>query len=258
MTVARSLSVARGVAQQGKRKLVKNPVKAVPPMLVPLFFFIAFTGALSAVGGTKGFGYYNYTAFEFVLVLYMGSMFAGIFTAFDIALDYQSGLGNRMMLAAPRRLAIISGYVIVAIGRAALVVAVFWLIAIVTGMPVRGDALEIAGLVALALLLNVATTLYGAGIALRFQTTASGVLILIPAFMVLFLSPVFIPREHLSGWLHTAAGVNPLTPLLEAGRGFLAGDPVSTGLAFAAAAGLVIVFSIWAALGMRSAEAGPH
>jgi ABC-2 type transport system permease protein len=125
-------------------------------------------------------------------------------------------------------------------------------------MPVHGDPLEIAGLVALALLLNVATTLYGAGIALRFQTTASGVLILIPAFMVLFLSPVFIPRERLSGWLHTAASVNPLTPLLESGRGFLAGSPVSTGLAFAAAAGLVIAFSIWAARGMRSAEAGPH
>jgi ABC-2 type transport system permease protein len=117
--------------------------------------------------------------------------------------------------------------------------------------------LEIAGLVVLALLLNLATTLWGAGVALRFQTVGSGVLILIPAFMVMFLSPVFVPRDRLSGWLDSAAGVNPFTPPLEAGRGLLAGEPVSVGVAFAAAGGLVIFFAAWAVRGMRKAERGP-
>ena len=74
--------------------------------------------------------------------------------------------------------------------------------------------------------------------------------------MVLFLTPVFAPRDQLSGWLETVADVNPLTAALEAGRGFLADDPVSVGLAFAAAGGLVIVFAVWAVLGMRKAEQG--
>ena len=71
---SRSLSVALGVAVQSGRKLLKNPPKALPPILFPLFFFAAFTGALSAVGDTKGFGYYNFTAFEFVLVQYMAAL----------------------------------------------------------------------------------------------------------------------------------------------------------------------------------------
>jgi ABC-type multidrug transport system permease subunit len=239
MTAGRSISVGQGVALQSARKLLKNPLKTLPPMLLPLFIFAAFT------------------AFQFVFVLYMAAMFAGVFTSFDIVFDYESGLGARLMLGAPRRMAIVSGYLIVALGRGLVAMAVVWAIALATGMPVRGDALEIAGIVVLALLLNVAATLYGAGIALRFQTTASSVLILIPVFMVQFLTPVFSPRKQLGGWLETAAGVNPLTAPMEAGRGLLANDPVSVGLAFGAAGGLVILFSIWAVRGMRKAEQGP-
>jgi ABC-2 type transport system permease protein len=257
MTATRSLSVAGGVARQCTRKLRKNPPKSLPPILLPLFIFAAFTGALSAVGDTKGFGYYDFTAFLFVFILYMAAMFVGVFTAFDVAIDFESGLGARLMLGTPRRMAIVAGYVVVAVGRGVLAMAVVWAIALATGMPVRGDAPEIAGLVALALLLNVAATLYGAGIALRFQSTASSVLILIPVFMALFLTPVFAPRHELTAWLETAAGVNPLTAPIEAGRGFLADDPVSVGLSFAAAGGLVIAFWAWAVRGMRRAEQGP-
>jgi ABC-2 type transport system permease protein len=252
----RSLSVASGVAVRGTRKLFKNPVKAVTPMLTPLLFFVAFTGALSSLQSTKGFGYYNYTAFEFVLVLYTAVMFVGVFTAFDIALDYQSGMGNRLMLAAPRRMAIVGGYLIVALGRAVVAIAAVWAVGLAFGMPVRGGAAEILGLVALALLLNLATTLWGAGIALRLRSSAAGVLILMPVFVVMFTTPVFAPRHQLSGWLHAAASVNPLTPPVEAGRGFLADDPVSVVLAFVLAAALVAAFFLWAVRGMIHAEQG--
>jgi ABC-2 type transport system permease protein len=239
------------------RKLLKNPPKALSPIVTPLLFFVAFAGALSALEGTQGFGYYDYTAFQFVIVLFTAAMFVGAFTALDIAIDYQSGMGNRLMVSSPWRPAIVSGYLIVALGHAAVTFVAVWAVALAFGMPVRGGALDIAGLLALGFLLNLITTLYGAGIALRFQSTAAGVLILIPVFIVTFTTPVFSPRDDLDGWLHAAASVNPLTPLVEAGRGFLADDPVSVGLAFATAGALVIAFSVWAALGMRRAEQGP-
>jgi ABC-2 type transport system permease protein len=255
---ARSFSVASGVAVRGARKLLGNPLALVGQMAIPLFFFTAFTGALSAVGSTRGFGYYNYTAFVFVFVLFQGAIFAGVFAAVEIAADYSSGMGNRLMLSAPRRTAILVGYLAVGLARAVLWIGVVWAIALAVGMPVRGRALEIAGLVALALLLNLAATLWGAGVALRLKTVGSGVLIMIPAFMVLFLSPVVVPRDRLSKWLHDAAGANPFTPPLEAGRGLLAGEPVRVGVAFAAAGGLVIFFAAWAFRGMQRAGQGPR
>jgi ABC-2 type transport system permease protein len=253
----RSLSVALAVARRSTRKLLKSPVMAVTPTMIPLFFFAAFTGALSSLGEAPGFDYYDYTAFQFVFVLYQAAIYIAIFTSFEMASDYQTGVARRMMSAAPRRMAIVGGYVISALGRGVVVVAVVWGVALIAGMPVRGSAVEIAGLVALALLLNVATTLYGAGIVLRLRSTAAGALILIPAFMVMLLTPVFTVRDQLSGWLEAVASVNPMTALLEAGRGFLAGDPVSVAVSFAAGFGLVIAFAVWAMRGVRkAAQAG--
>ena len=64
-----------------------------------------------------------------------------------------------------------------------------------------------------------------------------------------------MPLGLLRGWIHAAAAANPLTRLLEASRSLLAGQPVEVGIAFAAAAGLVALFSLWALGGLRRAEA---
>ena len=107
------------VAALNFRSILKGPAKMLPPLLVPLFFFVAFKGALSGVGDSKDFGYYDFTAFEFVLILFMAAMFVGAFTSFDIVDAYEGGLGRRLMAGAPRRMAIIFGFLIVNVGRPA-------------------------------------------------------------------------------------------------------------------------------------------
>ena len=181
---ARSLSIARGVSQRSRRKMFKNPVGGLPPILIPLFMFAAFAGALSALGDTEGFDYYDFTAFQFVFVFLMASMLAGAFSAFEIAGDFESGIGHRLMLAAPQRMAIVAGYVIFAVARFVLGAVVVWGVALLAGMPVEGGALDVAAFVAIGLLLSLAVTLYGAGIALRMQSLTAGTLILIPIFAV--------------------------------------------------------------------------
>jgi len=52
------------------------------------------------------------------------------------------------------------------------------------------------------------------------------------------------------------ASWNPLTALLEAGRGFTSGVPEGSGLAFAVGAALVAVMLVWARRSLRRAEAG--
>jgi len=64
-----------------------------------------------------------------------------------------------------------------------------------------------------------------------------------------------VPLSLLQGWIHTVAVVNPLTRVIEAGRGFMAGEPTEVGAAFAAAVALAAAFSFWALRGLRKAEA---
>jgi ABC-2 type transport system permease protein len=251
---SRTLSVVRGVAALNFRSILKAPAKMLPPLLVPLFFFAAFKGALSGVGDSEGFGYYDFTAFVFVLILFMAAMFVGAFTSFDIVDAYEGGLGRRLMAGAPRRMAIVAGFMIVDVGRCLLGMALVWGVVLATGMEVRGGVLDIVALNGMALLLNLATFLYGAGLALRFQSAGAATLVLIPLIILLFLTPIFIPRDQLSGLVEKAASVNPLTAAVEAGRGFMADDPISVTLAFGVCVGLVALFSVWCVLGMRKAE----
>lgn len=257
MSASRSLSVALGVGRRSTRKLVKNPALGLPPILLPLLMFAAFAGALTAIADLQGFDYYDYTAFVFVFALVDAAMLTGVFSSFQIASDFESGLGRRFMLAAPQRMAIVFGYLMSTLVRFVFSMVVVWVVGLATGLDVRGGALDIAGLMVLLLLLCLATTFFGFGIALRMQSVAAGVLVMFPTFVILFLTPVFVEREELSGWLKTAAGLNPITPALEAGRGFMAGDPTKVGLAFAVSGGLVVLSLLFAVRGMVSAERGP-
>ena len=88
------------------------------------------------------------------------------------------------------------------------------------------------GLYSLALLMNAFAMLFGTGVAMRLRTMQAGPLIQMPAFLLLFLAPVWVPYDLLTGWVQAAAAVNPLTLVLDTERGFLVGDPVKVLPAF--------------------------
>jgi ABC-2 type transport system permease protein len=248
-------TVALGVAWRNLHNYFKNPALIVPGLLFPLFFFTAFAGGLSRINNVPGFDYPGgYTAFEYGFVLLQASAFGGVFTGFAVARDFESGFAQRLLLAAPRHRGIIAGYIMAAMVRAAFTICVVTAVALVAGMKVGGDGVDLVGLYLLALSANLVATLWATGVAMRFRTMQAGPVMQVPVFLTLFLAPVWVPLDLLVGWVHAVATVNPATVLLEAGRGFVAGEPVKVGLAFAVLAGLVGAFSVWALRGLRSAE----
>jgi ABC-2 type transport system permease protein len=249
------LSVALAVGWRNVHNYFHNPAMIVPGLLFPLFFFTAFAGGLSRVDSVPGFDFEaGYTAFVYGFVLLQASAFGGIFTGFSIARDFESGFSRRLMLAAPRRGAIVAGYWIAAVTRAAFNIAVITAVALVAGLEIAGNGLDLVGLYTLALLVNAAAMLFGSGVAMRLRTMQAGPAMQMPAFLALFLAPVWVPYDLLAGWVQAAASVNPITLVLEAGRGFIGGDPTKVLPAFGVALGLGAVSVLWARGGLRSAE----
>src|SRR5205814_1272354 len=128
-------------------------------------------------------------------------------------------------------------------------------VAFAVGMQVGGSGVDLVGLFALALLVNVAMLLWACGVAMRFRTVQAGPIMQTPVFLLLFFAPVYVPLALLRGWIHGVARINPVTYLLETGRGFVSAEPTGVLVAFAVAVAIPVVFSIWAFLGLRSAEA---
>jgi ABC-type multidrug transport system permease subunit len=248
-------SVVLGVAWRNVHNFFSNPALIIPALIFPLFFFTAFAGGLSSVAKVPGFNFPDgYTAFQFVFVLLQASAFAGVFTGFSVARDFESGFSRRLLLAAPRRGAIVSGYVLAGVTRVLFTYVVITTVALIVGMKVGGGGVDLFGLYGLALLVNVAATLWAVGVAMRLRTMQAGPAMQMPVFLVLFVAPVWVPLPLLGGWVHAVAQVNPTTVFLEAGRGLISGGPVKVGLAFAIAAGLGALFALWSRGGLRSAE----
>jgi ABC-2 type transport system permease protein len=107
----------------------------------------------------------------------------------------------------------------------------------------------------LGLLVSIAGTMWSAGVAMRLRSQQAFPVMQMPVFILLFFAPVYVPLNLLEGWIHGVATVNPITPLLEEGRGLISGDPTRTLLSFAIALGLVGGFALWAARGLKRAEA---
>ncbi len=246
-------SVAGAVAGRQIYKYFANPA-FLAPALFPLFFFVAFAGGLTRVGDVPGFDYSaGYIAFQYVWALLQAVAMGGAFTGFSIASDFENGFAKRLMLAASNRSGIILGYSVASLVRVTVTGTLVTVIALLTGIPMSGG-FDLFGLIGLAILVNVAATLFGAGVAMLMRTQQAGPVIRTPIFLVLFLAPVFVPLNLLRGWIETVARLNPFTTILDAARGFLAGEPTSVLPAYAIGLALIFVFALWALLGLRSAE----
>jgi ABC-2 type transport system permease protein len=249
-------SIALAVAWRSIHNFLTNPAFLVPAVIFPLFFFVSFAGGLSAIANVPGFDFPSgYTAFQFVFVLLQSAAFGGVFTGFGIARDFETGFARRYLLAASNRNGIVAGYALAALVRALITWTILTVVALVAGMNVDGSGVDLFGLYALAVLVNLAATMWATGVAMRVRSIQGGPLMQLPTFTILFLAPVYVPLSLLSGWIHAVASVNPVTALLEAGRGFISGDPTVVALALAIGATLPVLFALWARGGLRRAEA---
>jgi ABC-2 type transport system permease protein len=251
-----TLNVAKGVAWRQVHTFFTNPSFILPSLLFPLFFFTAFVGGLSRISDVPGFDFpLGYTAFQFVFVLLQSAAFSGVFTGFGIARDWETGFMRRLMLAAPNRIGIVIGYMIAGLVRWVTTIAVVTGVAFAAHMQVGGSGVDLFGLYVLGFFLSIVGTLWSAGVAMRLRTQQAFPVIQMPVFILLFFAPVYVPLALLDGWLHAVAKVNPITPLLEEGRGLISGSPDKTLLAFAILAALLAFFAVWAIRGLWRAEA---
>jgi ABC-2 type transport system permease protein len=248
--------VAGAVAWRQIHNFTTNPAFLLPSIIFPLFFFTAFAGGLSNVSNVPGFDFPSgYTAFQFVFVLLQASAFGGVFTGFGIAADFENGFAQRLMLAAPNRLGILAGYALSALTRALIVGVLLFVVGTITGMQFDGSVVDLGGLILLAVLVNLTATLFAAGVAFRMRTIQAGPAMQMPVFIILFLAPVYVPLGLLSGWVESAAKINPFTPIITAGRDLISGQSVDVVLAYGVGVGLVVLFGAWAVRGLRKAEA---
>ena len=188
------IDVLLALAYRQTTVLLKNPSLFLPPMLFPLMNFVAFAGGLSRLRHVPGFDFEGgYTAFTFVFVLLQSAAFGGVFTGFGVARDFERGFARRLLVSAPQRGGIIIGYALASMLRWAMIAIVLTIVALIAGMQIGGNGIELFGLYGLAIIFNLTGLMWACGVAMRFRSVPGRPLMQTPVFMLLFLAPVYVP-----------------------------------------------------------------
>lgn len=213
-----SFAVAQAVfIQRSIRHSIRNvdalTMAIALPVLLMLMFTYVFGGAIDPNGD-----YATYVV-PGIIVLCAGFGSSGI--AVDVAEDMKNGIIDRFRTMPVRSLDVITGHVVASLIRNLIATAIVIGVGLLVGFHPSADGLQwlgAAGIITLFIL--TFTWLFAAiGLMASSPSAASGY-----GFALLFLpylSSAFVPTSTMPVWLRGIAEHQPITPVIEAIRGFL-------------------------------------
>ena len=231
------------VARRSVRSLMREPEALAPALIIPTFFFIVNIGALeSFVERTPGI---DYRAFQIPVAIIFAV--TGISRASVLVVDIQSGYLSRMLVTPVRRTTLLLGMMVADIVLAVALSLVVIVMGFVFGVRFGTGLLGILVFLALAVAWSLSFTGFPYTVALRTGNPAAVNSSFLIFFPFAFLTPAYVPRELMTGWMQAVATWNPVTYLLEAMRSLMSDgwDVASLGKGIASITGLgVITFTM--------------
>jgi ABC-2 type transport system permease protein len=228
------------IAGRALRAVPRDPAAVIPPVLIALFFFVVNIATLNKLTGHHpGF---SYPAFEMATAILLGV--TGISRAYSLVLDIQSGYLDRLLLTPVRRTAILLGHMAADVAVAAALTAPILILGAILGVRFGTGPAGIVTFVLLAALWSLSFAGFGYAIALKTGNPAAVNSTFLLFFPFLFLTSSYVPRNQLSGWLSTVAGINPVTYLLGGLRSLVLGPGWQPGQLAEAIAAIALVAAI--------------
>jgi ABC-2 type transport system permease protein len=248
---------ARVVLALGRRALSVQFRRAqllVPTFVLPLMLLAVIASGTRAAQGLRGFpDVASYLTFILPGTIIQGTLLAGLTAGIALASDVEFGFFDRLLAAPVHRTSLVLGRLCGTFGLALLQTTFFLIVALVFGASYPGGILGALATIGLAAITAVGIGGVAAAIALRTGSLSLLQSLFPFMFVLLFTAPAFFPRELLVPALREVSVYNPLTYVVEAVRGLLAGDASigSPWAGLAAAVGLAVGTTALATLALK-------
>jgi ABC-2 type transport system permease protein len=244
MTIAKVLTDAALLFRRSVGEGRRDPGPAyLLPAMPPLLMVVVFTALFDGIAETPGFGAGDYIDYLLPGAVVLTALLGAGFTATYLVQDAVRGYLDRLRLLPTSRVAILAGrqaFEAVRVLPAALAVTA---VCVALGAPIDGGLAGLATCLALVALLSAAFAgvFHVAGLASRDPQTA---LALQPVgVLVGLVSIALVPASVAASGFSDVARVNPVSVVVDGARASLAGDVLSSQVAYALAicvAGIVL------------------
>lgn len=210
------------LARRNLVRLFRMPSILVPMIVMPLFFVIAFAGSFDGISRVDGYPTAKIINWVAAFALLQGASFAGVGTAGAVANDLDNGFIDRLLVSPIRRSTILVAPLVYTAVRAVIPITVVLTAAAIQDADFPGGLLGLllvyTGGVGGALVLGA----FGLAVVLRMGDIKAMAFVQMVSFLLMFPSIGQVPIALLSGWMNTAARINPVTNVMRMIRqGFL-------------------------------------
>jgi ABC-2 type transport system permease protein len=235
------------LTRRAANEILRVPGAAIPGVLAPTIFFVGLTAAFGNLHDLGGFPTDNYQSFLIPVSMLQGAGFTGAATGVNLARDIEQGWFDRLLASPTPRPVLLIGTVLSASLRSLVPATVLLIVALAIGADWPGlDGLILAYLA--VMVMGTVAACWGCALALHFRSQSAAPLMQAGMFILVLFTTAYAPMEKLTGFLHSAAEVNPVTHVIEMARqGFATGITWGdTWPGLVALAGLVLVMGAFA------------
>jgi len=176
-----------------------------------------FGGAIDV--GSEGGEDASYVNFLMAGIFVQTVAFAGVFTGVLLANDLQKGMIDRFRSLPMSQSSVLTGRTLTDLMRAALAVAIMWVVGLLVGFRPEGGIQGNLTAVFIMLLFGFGLSWFGVamGAWVRTPEALQGIIFAL-IFPLTFVSSAFVPTDTMPDWLRTFAENQPMTHVVNAVR----------------------------------------
>jgi ABC-2 type transport system permease protein len=207
----------RAMLLLGKREVrtaLRQPAYLLPNLLVPMFFYFVMVGSLEEFATSAGIT--NWEAFQLPISILFAVQ--GGSAGLNLVADIENGYFDKLLLTPASRISILLGAMGADFVRIMVQATLVLFVALATGLDFETGVPGMVLLIVMASIWGLAYSGIGFWLALKTGNLQATQSIWVLTMPLMFLTTAFAPKEALTGWLATAATINPMTYLLQGMR----------------------------------------
>ncbi len=228
-------------------QVVRNPqlavIDTITPIMFVLLFAFVFGGAIKVPSG-------DYVSYLMPGIFVQTVVFGATGTAIGLAEDLQKGVVDRFRSLPMAPSAVLVGRTVSDALRNFYTVLVMTAVGYLIGFRFQGGLANAVLALVLVVLFGYAISWLSANIGLLAKSAqAAQGAIFIPVFPLTFASSAFVPVQTMPSWLRPVAEANPVTVVVNAARGLVAGAP-DMGAVLGAVAWIAVITLVFAPIAL--------
>lgn len=219
---------------------LRNPETILVATIVPFILMLLFGTIFGNISSIENFNYIDFIV-PGIILQSIGQ--ASQYSAMNVASDMKTGIIDRFRTMSISKSAVLIGHTGAGVIRNTISTIIIFATALILGFRPKGDFIDWCIVIGLLIIVNTTVSLLGVLCGLLSKSVEGASSLMLPLFILPFVSSGFAPVETLSSSIRWFAKAQPMTPIINSIRSLTLDLPLDNNLVIALAwcIGIILV-----------------